>query len=180
MILWCQVALHPVFENCGDRNKGALGRRLILCSIKSGATDIGKSTFQSLPPVVQDDPMTRYLMFKMSLACSDCELGADCIQHLSRCSDDRSQDILYACIRDAQQAGDIFCALAAVQAVGARCDSGKSPGIHFPSILRCTVRLMHMIENKSGRQISSDRSFVEDTCRVFEQGSFYVSLRRTS
>lgn len=176
-ILWCQVALHPVFANCGDANKGKFGRKLIMCAISSGDTDTAKSTFQTMPLVVQDDPLTRYLMFKVSLACWDHELGSDCIQHLSRCSDkETSQDILYACVKEAQQVGDKLCTLTALKAVVEKCDSDATPKAHFPTILRCTIRLIHMIENQDQEEPNIGPGLVEDTCHVFEKAAKYARL----
>ncbi|KAF7547940.1 hypothetical protein G7Z17_g7379 [Cylindrodendrum hubeiense] len=182
--LWCRAALHPVFSNGGEANKGKFGRKLIICAIACNDIDTARSAFDDMSPAVQEDPLTRYLMFKASLAGWDHELGCQSIEHLSRSSDkEKSQDILYACVREAQQVGDRLCTLAALKAVVEKCDSGKSSRSHFPSILRCTIRLIHLIESQEGEAPNQDLKLAEDTCNIFEKdtrdGDTLVSQART-
>lgn len=114
-------------------------------------------------------------MFKASLTGWDHELGCQSIEHLSRSSDkEKSQDILYACVREAQQVGDRLCTLAALKAVVDKCDSGESSRSHFPSILRCTIRLIHLIESQEGEVLNQDLELAEDTCKIFEKGLLFL------
>ncbi|KAH8714206.1 meiosis protein SPO22/ZIP4 like-domain-containing protein [Ilyonectria robusta] len=170
--LWCRVALHAVFSNCGEANQGKFGRKLIICAIACNDIDAARSAFNDMPSNVQEDPLTRYLMFKASLTGWDHELGCQSIEHLSRSSDkEKSQDILYACVREAQQVGDRLCTLAALKAVVDKCDSGESSRSHFPSILRCTIRLIHLIESQEGEVLNQDLELAEDTCKIFEKAA---------
>ncbi|KAL6357454.1 hypothetical protein LRP88_07621 [Fusarium phalaenopsidis] len=96
--LWCRVALHPIFSSTGEVSQGKFGRRLILCAIARSDADTAKSTFDTLPTAVQNDQLTRYLMFKVSLISWDHDLGRQCVEFLSKSSEKaRSRDILYAC-----------------------------------------------------------------------------------
>lgn len=78
--------------------------------------------------------------------------------------------MLYACIREAQQVGDRLCTLAALKAVVDTCGSGLSPSANFPSILRCTIKLIHLIKSQEDELASKSDEFVEDTCKIFETG----------
>lgn len=171
--LWCQAALHPFLLNGGEGAQGKFGRKLILCAIARADHDAALLAFQNMPELVQNEALTRYLMFKVSLISWDHELGCQSIEHLNKmtCSG-QSQDMLYACIREAQQVGDKLCALAALKAIAGRCDSGPRLLPNFPSILRCTIRLIHMIKSQEGeQQPCPEPGLSEDTCSLFERGS---------
>lgn len=119
---------------------------------------------------VQNDPLTRYLMFKVSLLDWDHELGCQSIGYLSKFADDsRSQEMLYACIREAQQVGDKLCTLAALKAVVESWNPGREAAGSLPSILRCSVRLIKMIEEQE-KKSGLETLFVEDICKTFETG----------
>ncbi|PNY23779.1 Uncharacterized protein TCAP_06278 [Tolypocladium capitatum] len=167
---WCTLALHQVFSNCGEANLGKFGRKRILCALGLNDADRARSAFQNMPEGAQDDILTRYLMFKVSLLCWDHELGSKCIKHLSGSTDNiRRRDILYACVREAQQVGDKLCTLAALKAVAGSWTAGKTSPSNVPSILRCTIRLIHMVEEDEGAaEHHVQRSdFAEDICEIF-------------
>ncbi|KAF7546657.1 hypothetical protein G7046_g9241 [Stylonectria norvegica] len=176
--LWCRVALHPLFAtSCGDANKGKFGRKLIICSIARNDLDAARSAFHSMPEIVQNDALTRYLMFRASLIGWDYELGRQSIEYLSKCDDKaRSQDMLYACLREAQQVGDKLCTLAALKAVAENFDPGTPSAANFPSILRCTIKLIHLIQDQEDTSAGQRPDFVEDTCKVFETAAEHAKL----
>ncbi|KEY69696.1 hypothetical protein S7711_03182 [Stachybotrys chartarum IBT 7711] len=170
---WAQVALHPSFSSCGDSNRAKFGRKLILCALGTNSSDAARAAFENMPASARDDTLTRYLMFKVALQSWDHELGCECVGFLSKSAVvERSQDILYACVREAQQAGDKLCTLAALKAVVSTWDSGQPPTTNLPSLFRCAIRLIHLIEDNqeddAGRVIR-ERDFVEDTCVLFEK-----------
>ncbi|KAH7153095.1 meiosis protein SPO22/ZIP4 like-domain-containing protein [Dactylonectria macrodidyma] len=172
---WCKAALHPSFSNCGEINQGKFGRKLVMCAIACNDVDAARSAFDAMPPAVQEDPLTRYLMFKAALACWDHELGCQSIEHLSQSSEkEKTQDILYACVREAQQAGDRLCTLAALKAVVENADSGNSAKSHFPSILRCTIRLIHLIESQG--EGNQELELADDICNIFEKAAEHSKL----
>ncbi|KAI5458131.1 meiosis protein SPO22/ZIP4 like-domain-containing protein [Mariannaea sp. PMI_226] len=116
-----------------------------------------------------------YLMFKVSLIGWDHELGCECIDKLSRCSDkEKSRDILYACVREAQQVGDRLCTLVALKAVTERCGSETAPTAHLPCIMRCAIRLIHLIENQEEEGSNNGPGLTEDTCQIFEKAAEYA------
>ncbi|RSL67252.1 hypothetical protein CEP54_003325 [Fusarium duplospermum] len=137
--LWCQVALHPIFSSTGEVSQGKFARRLILCAISRSDPETAKCTFDALPTAVQNDQLTRYLMFKVSLISWDHDLARQCVEFLSKSTEKaKSRDILYACVREAQQLGDKLSTLEALKAVSATFVTGSSTtaASNLPSILR--------------------------------------------
>ncbi|KAL7926473.1 meiosis protein SPO22/ZIP4 like domain-containing protein [Trichoderma austrokoningii] len=162
---WCSIALHTIFMNSGEANQGRFSRKLIMCALDLKDTKKARRVFSSMPDNVQNHFLTRYLTFKMSLIDQDHELGCESIQRLSELSDSsEGRDILYACIREAQQAGDRHFALAALQAIiGSWKDDEATPS-NLPSILRCSIRLIQSIEEESN-------AYADDLCCLFEKAA---------
>lgn len=117
--------------------------------------------------------LTRYLTFKISLIDQDHDLGCESIQHLSQISDSsEGRDILYACIREAQLAGDRQCALAALQAIIRSWKDDEATPSNLPSILRCSIRLIQSIEEEGNmREVHLQNTvYADDLCCLFEKG----------
>ena len=82
--------------------------------------DVGNARviFNSMSESARNEPMTRFLMYKISIRGGDAELAAECLQAI--CSATKStQDLtlLYACVLDAQRVGNKAETLAGRQAV---------------------------------------------------------------
>ena len=171
---WCSIALHDIFSECGSVNRAKFGRKLIICALGLNDAEKARKAFSGLPIDAQNEALTRYLMFKVSLQCWDCDLGKDCIEQVSRYADERkSQDILYACVREAQQVGDKLCTLTALKAIAQQWNTGKASTSVLTSILRCSVRLIRSLEEQQGTgcEIQDERvKYTEDTCLAFERG----------
>lgn len=176
---WCSIALHEVFSSCGEANQGKFGRKLILCALELSNTERAKAAFHLMPESAQNDMLTRYLMFRVSLSSWDCELGCESIQHLSKCADKaKCQDILYACIREAQHVGDKICTLEALKVVAESWDANKTSAANLPPILRCTIHFIHKVEadEEVSEVLGQKTVFVEDLCRTYEKGESDVSF----
>jgi hypothetical protein len=78
--------------------------------------------------------------------------------------------MLYACIRESQQAYDKLCTLTALQAVAENWSSEQVSVTSLPSILRCCVRLIMVIEKENGAGESSSM-FSDDICKIFAIGT---------
>ena len=132
-----------------------------------------------MAPCAQNDVLTRYLMFKVALKTWDTQLGIECIQHLSEATEtQRSQDMMYACIREAQQASHQLCTIAALKAVAQTWHAGRPGASCLTSILRCGIRLALTMLDKleQGKQDEVlQRALVEDTCKLFEIGKYYFT-----
>lgn len=144
-----------------------------MAAIELKDAEKAKGTFESMPETTQNEISTQYLMFKVSLIDWDHQLGYQCLMNISRRSNEaQSQDMLYACIKEAQQAGDRICTLSALKAVAEGCNT-KQHWVHgLPSVLRCSIRLINWLDTEEQPREKSglDETSAEDTCRAFERG----------
>ncbi|KAG9256302.1 meiosis protein SPO22/ZIP4 like-domain-containing protein [Emericellopsis atlantica] len=173
---WCRVALHGLFANCGSSNKAKFGRKRMLCTLELNELDAARAAFSAMEPAVQDEPLSQYLFFKTALRSWDTEAACQSIRNLAEGTTYQSvQDLLYACIREAQQVGDKICTLTALKASSASC---------LTSVVRCSLRLITMLkaERSPSRKRSRDEPegqeppdlFVEDACVLFELGKSVI------
>ena len=74
----------------------------------------------------------------------------------------------------AQHVGDRICTLAALKAVTQTWSLGDTGASNYPSMLRCTIRLIHMVggDDSTEEEPASGSGFVEDICTTFEKGTF--------
>lgn len=171
---YCLVALHDIFANSAELAKAKFGRRRIICALGLKDPQRARDAFRNMPDCGKNDNLTRYLLFKASLLDWDSDLGRSCIDHLANHPDrQRSQDMLYACIREAQAFGDKLCTLAALKAVALTWDPARLPGACLTSVLRCSTRLVGLIEEDQKREEQMpgpSESLAEDACKLFETG----------
>ena len=121
-----------------------------------------------MPEGGQVEPLTQYLMFKVSLLDWNTELGCQSILKLAKSArDDRNQEMLFACVREAQQAGDKLCTLTALKAAAETWEAGASPASSLTTVLRCSIRLIVIMEGSGDFE---PHEFDEDTCALFERG----------
>lgn len=169
--LLCEVALHDIFSNCGEANREKFGRRRFLCAIHSSDAEMAETAFRSMPVQAQNDILTSYLMFKVSLLNWDHQLGRRSIEQVARCAaHGKNEDVLYACVREAQQTGDKICTLTALKAVAEDWRTGGGAMASLPSVLRCIVRLTCLVEDQAGEHGKTACSVTEDLCHTSEQG----------
>lgn len=122
--------------------------------------------------------MTRFLMYKIALRCQEPELASECLRIISN-STNKEPTLLFACCLDAQQAGNKYQTLAALQLVLEEYGHG-TPTIHLPSLLRLTIGLMHSVidtapasdyvEVQQPEGSSDGEVTVEKLCKLFELG----------
>ncbi|EHK46489.1 hypothetical protein TRIATDRAFT_291661 [Trichoderma atroviride IMI 206040] len=176
--------LHHI-KSLRERNhrlaRGLLDELLLRHVIASKNSDwVGKTLvrriwmiFQSMSDNVKNHFLTRYLTFKISLIDQDHDLGCESIRHLSKLSNaSEGRDILYACIREAQLAGDRQCALAALQAIIRSWKDDEATPSNLPSILRCSIRLIQAIEENNTNEIHPKNTvYADDLCCLFEKAA---------
>jgi hypothetical protein len=129
--------------------------------------------FENIPDVAKDDPLTRFLMFKVAIRSQQSELAAECLEKVCQAS---SQDgtLLYACVLDAQHAGNKLLAIAALQKVLQKYEYNAPPSIHLPALLRCTIRLVLSQIESSDKNITSDiQSGIDMLCTLFGAGESF-------
>ncbi|KAL7962386.1 meiosis protein SPO22/ZIP4 like domain-containing protein [Trichoderma compactum] len=170
---WCLIALHRIFMGSGEANLGKFSRKRVICALRGNDTEKARQILHSMSENSKNHILTRYLAFKVSLIDWDHELGSESIKHLSRLSDrPQGRDVLYACIREAQQAGDKLCTLTALQAIIESWTTDQATPSNLTSILRCSIRLIHLIEEKGNEDEAGSQSitYAEDLCHIFEKG----------
>ncbi|KAI9055545.1 hypothetical protein LZ554_000492 [Drepanopeziza brunnea f. sp. 'monogermtubi'] len=168
---WCRLALHPIFQNSGESNTARISRKLLLCAL--ARTDIGsaREIFSSMSDAAKNEPMSRFLMYKIAVRCQETDLAAECLQLIGSAST-KDPKLLYACVLDAQQAGDRVQTLAALQLVLENCGY-DAPSINLASLLRLTISLMvQILEETSKRPNDAEEAeaMVEKLCMMYEKG----------
>lgn len=125
----------------------------------------------------QDEPMTRFLMYKISLRCEQFEFAADCLRIVG---DVATEDptLLYACVLDAQHLGNKRQALAALQLVLEKQDYGAPSTVNLPSLLRITIQFSVYVLDESGKDPEESHDIVERLCKLFEGGQLAFPLFR--
>jgi hypothetical protein len=119
----------------------------------------------------KNEPVSRFLMYKIAIRCEEVQLAAQCLQSIGSSSSDKDPTLLYACVLDAQQTGNKFQALAALQMVIEKYSYGALTKIHLPSLLRSTVGLMSAaMEESRGSNVVAYNETVTKMCTVFEKG----------
>lgn len=174
---WCMLALHEVFSLSGAENLAKFGRKQLLCALGLNDAEKARAVFARMPDAARNDALTRYLMFKVSLLDWDHQLGCQSVEYLAKEADiGYSQELLYACIREAQRAGDKMCTLSALKATVDNWKPGTASTGSLPSVIRCSIRLITMIEEEEKRKRLENYSelFVEDICTMFERGTLLL------
>ncbi|TKA83433.1 hypothetical protein B0A55_00323 [Friedmanniomyces simplex] len=134
---WCRLLRHAVFESAGQMNKARIGRKAIAAALARNDTNTARQAFFELPETSQNESITRYLVFKVALRDDDHELASQCLSLITKHAE-KDPTYLYACVLEAQQSNMRQVAVAALQAMSER----QPPGVHLPTLLRCTARLL--------------------------------------
>ncbi|TVY49609.1 hypothetical protein LOCC1_G000373 [Lachnellula occidentalis] len=175
---WCQLAMHQIFEKSGELNMARLSRKLLLCAFARKDISSAREIFGSMSAVAQNEPMTRFLMYKIALRSGDHELAADSL-HIISSSSKEDPNLLYACCLDAREVGNKATMLAALQLVLEKYDYGAPKIIHLPSLLRITIGLTEsLLEESKDAEVSVEAdAIIEKLCKLFEGA--VTSMRKT-
>lgn len=150
-------------------------RKLLLCTLARKDVGSAKEIFNSMSDSARNEPMSRFLMYKIAIRGGDTDLAAECLQAIS--SDSRkSQDLtlLYGCILDAQQVGDKLQTLAGLQLVLEKSNYGAQTEVHLPSLLRLTIGIMvAVLEEVSEHGTTNALCTIDKLCTAFEKGADY-------
>lgn len=166
---WCQLCLHPIFEKAGTQNKVKITRyrtlnighlylsrlivqrKLIHSALSRQDYAAAHDAYLRLPESSRDEPLTRYLMYKVSLRSERTDFGesllcltrsldlmdlaAECLDIICR-SSAKDATLLYACVMEAQSRGDKGQAIVALQRVFEKYNNTAPVGLHLPALLR--------------------------------------------
>lgn len=125
----------------------------------------------------KNEPMSRFLMYKIAIRCREGELAAECLQIICSATT-KDPTLLYACCLDAQQSGNKPQTVAALQLVLEKYGYTAPSAIHLPSLLRTTIQLIVSIQKESQNSASLDDMgvTVEKICKAFEGGNISNAL----
>jgi hypothetical protein len=73
--LLCRLALSPVFNNTGDGNKAKISRKIMICALASNDFAAAREAFFGMPEAAQENPHSRFLLYKVALRSQDFDLG---------------------------------------------------------------------------------------------------------
>ncbi|KAF1997925.1 SPO22-domain-containing protein [Amniculicola lignicola CBS 123094] len=161
---WCRLCLHPLFEKAGETNKTKIARKVIMCALARPDYAAAQEMFTKMSDIGRDEPITRYLMYKVALHSQDVGFAAECLDKVSQQSS-KDATLLYACVLEAQSVEDKRQAIIALECVLKRYDYGAPAGIHLPALLRCTARLS-VKQLTEGGELNLD--VLEQICKVFD------------
>ncbi|KAH8811736.1 meiosis protein SPO22/ZIP4 like-domain-containing protein [Xylogone sp. PMI_703] len=166
---WCQLAMHKIFETSGKTNMTRIARKLLLCALARQDLQSARGIYDSMSEAAKDEPMTRFLMYKIAIRCGDVDLASECLEKVSLVSTQDS-NLLYACVLDAQQVGNRDQAVKALQLVLEKHNYGAPSEVHLPSLLRVTIGLMVSRFESEGNKndTESGEDVVEKLCKLFE------------
>jgi hypothetical protein len=119
--------------------------------------------------LAQNEPMTRFLMYKIAMRCQEAEFAAECL-HVISSSSAEDPTLLYACVLDAQHLGNKRQALAALQLVLEKHDYGVPATVNLPSLLRITIQFSVSVLNESTKGSEDADAIEERLCKLFEGG----------
>jgi hypothetical protein len=124
-----------------------------------------------MPDSAQNEPMSRFLMYKIAIRCGESELAAESLQIISSATT-KDPTLLYACCLDAQQSGNKPQTIAALQLVLEKYGYNAPSAIHLPSLIRTTIQLMVSLQDESKNLATTDDigASVEKLCKAFEGG----------
>lgn len=146
-----------------------------MCALARGDILDARGTLEQIPETAKDDPMTRFLMFKIAIRTGELELASLCLERVYEAAS-KDATLLYACVLDAQQVGHKALTIAALQMVLQKYEYNAPPSIHLPSLLRCMIRLvLSQMESAESRKDIDAPSAIEQLCRLFDGGASITS-----
>ena len=124
------------------------------CSLGRSDIERAKEIFSTMPDDAQDEPETRYILFKAAIMCDEEDLAVDCLDRVSKSKDDQ---LLYACATDAITSDKKMCALEALRRLTLKYDF-QAPTVHLPALLRCSIRTnIQLLKEDEASQCSEER-----------------------
>jgi hypothetical protein len=147
-------------------------RKLLLCAMAKKDVGSAREIFSSMSDSTKNEPMSRFLMYKIAIRCGESDLAAESLQIISSATT-KDPTLLYACCLDAQQSGNKLQTIAALQLVLDKYGYAAPSAIHLPSLLRTTIQLMVQLQKESHNSAILDDMEVtaEKLCKVFEGGN---------
>ncbi|KAM7204837.1 Meiosis protein SPO22/ZIP4 like domain containing protein [Rhypophila sp. PSN 637] len=165
---WGHLALHPIFDQCGNQNRSKIERKLLMCALARNDMDAAVSVIQNISNKnCNDEPMTAYLAFKVAIRVKDRELAERCLEAVGQTKE--HIDYLGACIAESQKAEDIESAISGLKKLHDKYERKATPGgkIHLPALFRCSIRLLNCLLESPEYQDKKE-NIVNELCLEFE------------
>ncbi|KFY45185.1 hypothetical protein V494_01110 [Pseudogymnoascus sp. VKM F-4513 (FW-928)] len=171
---WCRLAMNGVFEQAGDLNKAKIVRKILLCALSRGDISDARGLLGQIPESSKDDPMTRFLMFKIAIRTNEPALASSCLAKICETAAD-DYTMLYACVLDAQQVSDKTLTVAALQLVLQKYEYNAPTSVNFPALLRSMIRLiLSQLESAEPEKDIDVPAAVDQLCKLFDGGSTHA------
>ncbi|KAI1873577.1 hypothetical protein JX265_005199 [Neoarthrinium moseri] len=116
--------------------------------------------------ILTTQQMTLYLGYKLAIRSGDQDMASRCIDLVSSAASNDPK-FLYACCVDAQESGNELCLLKALKELANKYEIIK-PDVHFPALLRVTIRLQISILAKEDLPSIDSDIIINDLCETFE------------
>lgn len=179
---WCHLALKSAFGASGSINKAKLERwvdqslcripianghrKLLMCALARNDYEYAKAIYREMAPDSQQEPMTQYLLYQVTLRSGDTEMASQCLENVAA-SSSTNMELLYACVADSQRVGHRPSVIEAMMKLSEVHDYEYPGQLHLPALFRCNIMLLHGMLNDD----QADKSFViADLCRMFDAG----------
>ncbi|KAF7883240.1 uncharacterized protein EAF02_005160 [Botrytis sinoallii] len=164
---WCRLAIHGLFKIPGEANMAKISRKLLLCALNRGDINSARDTFTSMSDCAKEEPLTRFLMYKIAIRSEEVELAAECLEKVASCTEDPS--LLFACVLDAQQVGNKKHVLDALWMVLDKCGYCVQENVRLPSIIRMIIVLLIGMIDAENTPSGYARENIEKLCKMFEK-----------
>ncbi|KAB8288201.1 hypothetical protein EYC80_010206 [Monilinia laxa] len=163
---WCRLAMHKLFLTPGEANMAKIARKLLLCALGRDDVDCARDVFVSMSDAAREEPLTQFLMYKIAIRSGDVELAAECLEKVTSCSEDPT--LLFACVLDAQKAGNKTNVLDALWMVLDKCGYSAQESVRLPSIIRTIIILLVGVIESEETSVNKAGENTEKLCRLFE------------
>ena len=140
-------------------------RKLLGCAWECKDIETARTILQDMPEDMQNEPLTRYLVFQLALLLPDRELALESLDHIVSGSQD--SDLLYACVVHAQAHADKVLVCHTMLALIDNLDAAAKPCT--PALLRCALRLLG--QQLKDQEDEETKQIVEKICAVHDKGT---------
>ncbi|KAI5818162.1 meiosis protein SPO22/ZIP4 like-domain-containing protein [Pyronema omphalodes] len=172
---WCRIALHMAFDRSGELNHAKLSRRILMCCIETKAYGMAAEVYNSMLPSGKNSSRSQFLLLKVALRTSDDDLALSCLTKISS-NPETDQQLLYACVLDAQSVGNKKFALQALHSILEKLESLPEEAAENSCILlRSAIRLT-MSEIEASRDAKSS---IESLCCLYERALQHAKKAKT-
>ncbi|KAK3675059.1 sporulation-specific protein 22 [Recurvomyces mirabilis] len=165
---------HPLFGESGPSKAGKIGRKIFLTRFYRKDYVGARAAFYDMPEDNQNEVQSRSLVFHLALIEGDQTLAEQSLLIIAKHAKEDSQP-LYACVLTAQQHGTPYMAIKALKTL----IDQRPPGLHLPSLLRCTVRLLMSELDSQDKDKDKSRTGVELVV-MFERAAKNTAALRIS